>query len=99
MISRLLAALAAAFLLAQPALALTDEERATVRAAEHYLQDIETLRADFVQQAPNGGVAEGELMLRRPGLIRFDYAPPSEILLVSDGALVSFIDYEVGQLA
>ncbi|ANK80589.1 MAG: hypothetical protein TEF_07095 [Rhizobiales bacterium NRL2] len=99
MISRLLAALAAAFLLAQPALALTDEERATVRAAEHYLQDIETLRADFVQQAPNGGVAEGELMLRRPGLIRFDYAPPSEILLVSDGALVSFIDYEVGQLS
>lgn len=86
-------------MLAQPALALTDGERAAVLAAEQYLQDIETLRADFVQQASNGGVAEGELMLRRPGLIRFDYAPPSQILLISDGALVSFIDYEVGQLS
>lgn len=99
MISRFLTAALVLFALAQPAFAITKDEKAAIKSAESYLQGIETLRAEFVQQAANGGVAKGEMMMRRPGLIRFDYAPPSEILLISDGALVSFIDYEVGQLS
>lgn len=78
--------------------ALTDAERAAVGEAEDHLESITTLQADFIQQAENGGIAEGKLVMARPGLIRFQYAPPSQILLISDGTLVSFIDYEVGQL-
>ncbi len=37
------------------------------------------------------------MLMKRPGLIRFDYAPPSSVLLVSDGTLVTFVDYDVGQ--
>ncbi|WP_417520045.1 LolA family protein [Minwuia sp.] len=98
MISRLLGILVALLLLAGPAFALTQEERTQISEAETYLESIETLQADFVQQAQNGATAEGRLLMQRPGLIRFQYDPPAKILLISDGTLVSFIDYEVGQL-
>lgn len=80
------------------ALALSETEREAVNQAETYLESVETLQADFIQQAENGATAEGTLKMKRPGLIRFQYAPPAQILMVSDGTLVSFIDYEVGQL-
>jgi outer membrane lipoprotein-sorting protein len=79
--------------------ALTDAERDAIRSAEAYLEGIETLEADFIQQVQNGGVAEGRLLMRRPGQLRFEYAPPNRILLVANGFLVSFVDYEIGQLS
>ena len=98
MISRL-AGLALLILLPlSQALALTDAERDAVIRAENYLESVETLQADFIQQAESGATANGTLKMKRPGLIRFQYAPPAKILMVSDGTLVSFIDYEVGQL-
>jgi outer membrane lipoprotein-sorting protein len=92
--------MAAAMLLtsAPMAMALTDEERTVVLRAEEHLESITTLQADFIQQAQNGATAEGVLKMARPGLIRFQYNPPAKILLISDGSLVSFVDYEVGQL-
>lgn len=98
MISRLLILLALLTVPLSMAAALTDIERQAVQKAEAHLESIETLQADFIQQAQNGATAEGRLLMARPGLIRFQYAPPAQILLVSDGTLVSFIDYEVGQL-
>lgn len=98
MISRL-AGLALLILLPlSQAVALTDTEREAVIRAEDYLESVETLQADFIQQAESGATANGTLKMKRPGLIRFQYAPPAKILMVSDGTLVSFIDYEVGQL-
>jgi len=97
-ISRLLLILAVLLLPFASAHALTEAETAAVRKAQDYLKSITTLQADFIQQAQNGATAEGKLLMARPGLIRFQYAPPAKILLVSDGTLVSFIDYEVGQL-
>ncbi|MDF1721956.1 MAG: outer membrane lipoprotein carrier protein LolA [Minwuia sp.] len=81
-----------------PVHALTDSEIATVQKAERWLESVTTLKARFVQVG-GGGQAEGVMLLKRPGLIRFDYAPPSKVLLVSDGVLVSFVDYDVGQLS
>lgn len=98
MISRL-AGLALLILLPlSQAVALTDTEREAVIRAEDYLESVQTLQADFIQQAESGATANGTLKMKRPGLIRFQYAPPAKILMVSDGTLVSFIDYEVGQL-
>lgn len=77
---------------------LTEAEQATVRTAQDWLESVKTLKARFVQVGA-GGQAEGVMLLKRPGLIRFDYAPPAKVLLVSDGTFVSFVDYEVGQLS
>jgi outer membrane lipoprotein-sorting protein len=80
------------------AMAQTVDEQKAVLSAEAHLESIRTLQADFIQHAQNGATAEGRLLMARPGLIRFQYAPPAKILLISDGSLVSFVDYEVGQL-
>ncbi len=82
----------------QPARALTEAEQQTVLQAQDWLQSVQTLSARFVQIG-GGGQAVGKMLLKRPGLIRFDYSPPAKVLLVSDGVFVSFVDYEVGQVS
>jgi len=77
---------------------LTEAERQTVLEAQDWLQSVKTLSARFVQVG-GGGQAVGRMLLKRPGLIRFDYSPPAKVLVVSDGVFVSFIDYEVGQVS
>ena len=57
-----------------------------------YLNEIKTLRADFLQVATNGEVASGKLYISRPGKIRFEYKPPSPILIISDGTFLIYID-------
>ncbi|MBK5910818.1 hypothetical protein CCR85_04840 [Rhodothalassium salexigens] len=68
------------------------------QAIEDYLNGIDTLRADFVQIGPDGGMTRGVLKIDRPGRLRFDYDDETPLLLVSDGATLTFIDYEVGQV-
>ena len=57
-----------------------------------YLNEIKTLRADFLQVATNGEIASGKLYMSRPGKIRFEYKPPSPILILSDGTFLIYID-------
>ncbi|MFM5907165.1 MAG: LolA family protein, partial [Novosphingobium sp.] len=62
------------------------------------LRGIGTMQASFVQSDARGQRATGTLTLKRPGRIRFQYAPGIPLLIVSDGAAVSFIDYQVRQV-
>lgn len=64
---------------------LSQQDRSTVRQVEEHLNSVRTLSAGFVQIGPNGEVARGRVFLRRPGKLRFEYAPPSPLLLVADG--------------
>jgi outer membrane lipoprotein-sorting protein len=49
------------------------------------LNAIHSLKADFVQTDPNGAIEQGEVYIDKPGKMRFEYKPPSAILVVSDG--------------
>ena len=62
------------------------------------LRAIATMRADFVQADPRGNRVNGVLTLKRPGRIRFQYEKGVPILIVSDGAALTFIDYQVRQV-
>ncbi len=62
------------------------------------LRAISTLRADFTQTDRNGQRVSGVITLKRPGRIRFQYAPGVPMLIVSDGKALTLIDYEVRQL-
>jgi outer membrane lipoprotein-sorting protein len=62
------------------------------------LRGISTLRADFTQTDRNGQRLNGVLTLKRPGRIRFQYQPGVPFLIVSDGAALTFVDYEVRQV-
>ena len=62
------------------------------------LRAITTLRADFTQTDRNGQRVNGVLTLKRPGMIRFQYAPNVPMLIVSDGHALTMIDKQVNQI-
>jgi outer membrane lipoprotein-sorting protein len=66
----------------------SDQEKADLDKISAYLNTIHSLKADFVQIGPEGGVDQGELSIQKPGQIRFEYRPPSPILIVATGGSV-----------
>jgi outer membrane lipoprotein-sorting protein len=62
------------------------------------LRAISTLQAQFVQIDNDGQRAKGVLTLKRPGKIRFQYAPGTPLLVVSDGHALTILDTEVNQM-
>ena len=76
---------------------LSAEDRKTVQRIEAYLTSIKTLRGRFVQTASGGGQATGEVWLKRPGKLRFEYDKPTDILIVSNGSMLLYFDREVMQ--
>jgi len=76
----------------------SDEQRAALERVETYLNRIRTMQARFVQYAEDGAVASGDLYLQRPGRLRFEYTPPSPILMVATGRTFVFYDAELDQV-
>jgi outer membrane lipoprotein-sorting protein len=68
--------------------AYSDQEKADLDKVSAYLNAFHSLKADFVQIGPDGGVDQGQLVIRKPGQIRFEYRPPSPILIVATGGSV-----------
>jgi outer membrane lipoprotein-sorting protein len=79
---------------AQAAATADQAELARIQA---YLNGLRTLKAHFVQVAPNGAISQGTAWLDRPGRMRFEYAPPSPLLLVAGHGLVVFHDSALDQ--
>ena len=75
-----------------------DIHQKQLRDIEIYLNEISSLRAKFIQQSPDGSLARGVFHLQRPGRVRFEYEDDSPLLIVSDGDVLTFIDYDVGQV-
>lgn len=88
-------------LLALPAVAgpakkpLSAQDRADVQRAEAYLNSFTTLKARFLQVSANGGQAEGNAFLSRPGKMRLQYDPPSPLLVVADGRFLIVHDRQL----
>ncbi|WP_200343718.1 LolA family protein, partial [Rhodovibrio sodomensis] len=76
---------------------LSAQARRTVARVEQYLTGIKTLHGRFAQSTSNGGQATGEVWLERPGKLRFEYDPPNDILIVSNGSMLLYFDRELGQ--
>lgn len=62
------------------------------------LRGISTMKADFVQTDRSGQRVSGEMTLKRPGRIRFEYEKGVPMLIVADGSALTLIDYEVNQV-
>src|SRR5881394_90221 len=89
---RTLFAVVAAFLSFAFAAADGAHAQAGVPEVERYINSIRTLKARFVQSNPNGTVVQGTLYVRRPGRMRFEYDPPSQLKIVADGYQVTMWD-------
>jgi outer membrane lipoprotein-sorting protein len=86
-----LALLVAAFA-ASPALALTPDDNALVARAASYLDGLPAVKATFSQTDARGDLATGVLYLARPGRARFQYDPPTPLLITCDGTTVTVTD-------
>lgn len=71
----------------------------TLHQIEQSLNAIKSMKTDFIQRAPDGSVAEGVLYLERPGKLRFDFGDDAPFLVVSNGSLLTFVDYDVKQVS
>jgi outer membrane lipoprotein carrier protein len=69
---------------------------------EQYFSGLSTWSADFRQTIDDGhgkavSSAAGHLVLQRPGKFRWDYAQPSEQLVLADGKQLWFYDKDLAQ--
>ncbi|MDE2515870.1 MAG: outer membrane lipoprotein carrier protein LolA [Rhodospirillales bacterium] len=75
----------------------TPQDAADLARVAAYLNAITTLKARFLQVAPDGNVSQGTAWIERPGRMRFAYDPPAPYLLVAGHGLVVFHDSKLGQ--
>jgi outer membrane lipoprotein-sorting protein len=75
----------------------TAQDRADLVRIEAYLDGLHTLKAHFLQVAPDGRLSEGTAWLQRPGQMRFQYNPPAPFLLVAAHGLLVFRDNQLDQ--
>ncbi|MEQ8196230.1 MAG: outer membrane lipoprotein carrier protein LolA [Rhodospirillales bacterium] len=78
---------------------LTAEDRGDIKRIETYLNNLQTVAARFLQVSSNGGYAEGQLYISRPGKMRIDYAPPAKLEIVADGKSLIYHDKELEQIS
>lgn len=67
-------------------------------AAVAALRAISTLKANFSQEDRRGNIVTGQMTLKRPGKIRFQYGEGADVLVISNGRSLYLVDYEVKQV-
>lgn len=78
---------------------LSDEQRAAeIKRVESYLSSISSVVSDFGQLSADGTKATGKFFLKRPGKMRWQYNPPTPVLLVSNGKVVTYYDAGLDQV-
>jgi len=90
------APIAAASLAPLPVLAQSASPLAQVSS---HLRAVDTMTANFTQTGRGGRAMAGQLTLKRPGKIRFQYGPGVPMLIVADGKSLTMIDYQVKQVS
>ena len=72
---------------------------ASIGQVEAYLTSLQTMTADFEQISPDGTRSSGKFFLKRPKKMRWQYNPPTPVLMVTRGDYLTYYDYELGQVS
>ncbi|WP_040671461.1 LolA family protein [Rhodobacter ferrooxidans] len=78
---------------AAPALA----EKIPLAKISSYLNGLTTAEAEFTQINGDGSITSGRLYIKRPGRVRFEYAPPDKSLVMAGGGQVAIFDAKSNQ--
>ena len=76
--------------------ALSEADRNDLARIETYLNGLTTMDSRFLQFSESG-VAEGRILLNRPGRLRIEYAPPVPVLMVASSRLLMYHDTQLKQ--
>jgi outer membrane lipoprotein-sorting protein len=69
--------------------ALDDADRTVLDAISAHLNELATVKGEFMQINPDGSTSEGIFFISKPGKMRFEYKPPTPTLIVADGRTVA----------
>ena len=69
-----------------------------LQLVQQHLRGLTTMTADFTQTDRSGRELSGQLTLKQPGRIRFQYQKGVPMLIVADGGALTFVDYQVRQV-
>lgn len=72
-------------------------EKISLPALSKYLNGLTTAEAEFTQVNSDGSIATGRLFIKRPGRVRFEYAPPDRSLVMAGGGQVAIFDVKSNQ--
>ncbi|MEY4304169.1 MAG: hypothetical protein RIT52_344 [Pseudomonadota bacterium] len=84
-------------LMALPLPALADKIGLAELSA--YLNQLATVQSDFTQVNGDGSVSLGKIYIKRPGRVRFEYAPPDKSLVLASAETVAIFDGKSNQPA
>lgn len=71
---------------------LDADQKASIVKLNNYINSFQSLKCNFVQISPRGQTTQGVLLISKPGKLRFDYAAPNPLLIVSDGKWLTIKD-------
>jgi outer membrane lipoprotein-sorting protein len=84
--------------LATLALALPAQaEKISLSELSRYLNKLTTAEAEFTQINSDGSIQTGKIFIKRPGRVRFEYAPPDKSLVMAGGGQVAIFDPKSNQ--
>lgn len=67
-------------------------EKLSLGALSNYLNALQTAKGPFTQVNSDGTISTGTIYIRRPGRVRFEYAPPDRSLVIAGGGQVAVFD-------
>lgn len=72
-------------------------ERLSLGALSAYLNEMRTAKAVFTQINDDGTISTGNIFIKRPGRVRFEYDPPESALVVAGAGEVVIADPKSNQ--
>ena len=72
-------------------------EKISLADLSAYLNAMTTAETDFTQINADGSIATGKLYIKRPGRVRFEYAPPDRSLVLASAGSVAIFDAKSNQ--
>jgi len=74
---------------------LSRKQTELVRKVNAYFNQLTSLKGSFVQTGADNRRQRGKFYISRPGRFRFEFNPPSKVVIISDGNYVSIQDRDL----
>jgi outer membrane lipoprotein-sorting protein len=66
-----------------------------IRQVDTYFNQLTILKGSFVQTSADNKRQRGKFHIMRPGRFRFEFSPPSKVVILSDGQYVAIQDHDL----
>ena len=73
-------------------LKLASAEKFSLVELSNYFNTFDTFQADFHQFSDDGSVANGVILIKKPGRLRIDYERPEDLLILASGGQLAIFD-------